>query len=152
MNRFVRPNRQQPNAPGSSQINFAAAKKTVLLDPGRYELRIERAELVGRQGNTSIALTTTDIASGQIVNTKPMWVAGPNAKSGDLSEQNQAVIADLLRLGGQPLEGDPAVLLKGLVGLRFVGDLGIESDQNANPFNSLRGVEPADPTESVRDD
>ena len=49
MNRFVRPNRQQPNAPGSSQINFAAAKKTVLLDPGRYELRIERAESVRRQ-------------------------------------------------------------------------------------------------------
>lgn len=152
MNRFVRPNRQPAKAPGSSQINFAAAKKTVLLDPGRYELRIERAESVRRQGNTSIALTTTDIASGQIVNTKPMWVAGPNAKSGDLSEQNQAVIADLLRLAGQPLDGDPAVLLKGLVGLRFLGDLGIESDQNANPFNSLRGVEPADPTESVRDD
>ena len=152
MNRFVRPNSQQANAPGSVKLNFATAKKTVLLDPGRYELRIERAELVRRQGNTSIALTTTDIASGQIVNTKPMWVAGPNAKSGDLSEQNQAVIADLLRLAGQPLDGDPAVRLKGLVGLRFLGDLGIESDQNANPFNSLRGVEPADPAEPVRDD
>ena len=152
MNRFVRPNRQQPNAPGSSQINFAAAKKTVLLDPGRYELRIERAELVGRQGNTSIALTTTDIASGQIVNTKPMWVAGPNARFGDLAERNQAIIADLLRLAGQPLEGDTAALLASLAGLRFMGDLGIESDQNANPFNSLRGVEPADPAEPVRDD
>lgn len=152
MNRFVRPSSRQANAPGPFQINFAAAKKTVLLDPGRYELRIERAELVGRQGNTSIALTTTDIASGQIVNTKPMWVAGPNARFGDLAEQNQAVIADLLRLGGQPLEGNLAGLLKGLVGLRFLGDLGIESDQNANPFNSLRGVEPADPAEPVRDD
>ena len=152
MNRFVRPSSRQANAPGPSQINFAAAKKTVLLDPGRYELRIERAESVRRQGNTSIALTTTDIASGQIVNTKPMWVAGPNARFGDLAEQNQAVIADLLRLGGQPLEGDLAGLLKGLVGLRFLGDLGIESDQNANPFNSLRGVEPADPAEPVRDD
>lgn len=142
MNRFVRPNRQPAKAPGSSQINFAAAKKTILLDPGLYELRIERAEPVGRNGNTSVALTLTDIASGQIVNTKPMWVAGPNARFGDLAERNQAIIADLLRLAGQPLEGDTAALLASLAGLRFMGDLGIESDQNANPFNSLRGVEP----------
>ena len=112
MNRFIRPNRQQTNTPGSSQIDFAAAKKPVLLDPGLYRLQLERAELVGRNGNTSIALTLTDIASGQIVSTKPMWVDGPNARSGDLAEQNRAVIADLLRLAGQPLDGDPTVLLK----------------------------------------
>ncbi len=150
MNRFVRPNSQQANAPGSTQINFATAKKPVLLDPGLYPLRLERAELVGRNGNSSVALTLTDITSGQIVATKPMWVAGPNARFGDLAEQNQAIIADLLRLAGQPLDGDPTALLKGLAGLQFIGDLGIESDQNANPFNSLRGVEPADPAESVR--
>lgn len=149
MNRFTRPIGKPP---GSIKLNFSLAKKTVLLDPGLYELRIERAELVGRQGNTSIALTLTDIASSQIVSTKPMWVDGPNAKSGDLAEQNQAVIADLLRLAGQPLDGDPAVVLKDVAGLRFLGDLGIENDQNGNPFNSLRGAEPAGTAESVRDD
>ena len=123
-----------------------AAQVTVLCE------RIERAELVGRNGNTLVALTLTDIASGPIVATKPMWVAGPNARSGDLAEQNQAVIADLLRLAGQPLEGGTAALLASLAGLRFMGDLGIERDQTANPFNSLHGAEPADPSESVRDD
>ena len=152
MNRFIRPNRQQANTPGSSQIDFAAAKKPVLLDPGLYPLQLERAELVGRNGNTSVALTLTDIASGQVVSTRPMWVDGPNARSGDLAEQNRAVIADLLRLAGQPLDGDTQVLLKGLAGLRFMGDLGIESDQNANPFNTLRGAEPADQGEPVRHD
>lgn len=147
MNRFTRP---PGKPPGSSQINFSAAKKAILLDPGLYELRIERAEPVGRNGNTSVALTLTDVASGQIVNTKPMWVDGPNARFGDLAERNRAIIADLLRLAGQPPDGDTTALLKGLAGLQFIGDLGIESDQNANPFNSLRGVEPADPAESVR--
>ena len=108
--------------------------------------------MVGRKGNTSVALTLTDIASGQVVSTRPMWIAGPNARSGDLAEQNRAVIADLLRLADQPLDGDLTVLLKGLAGLRFMGDLGIETDQNANPFNTLRGAEPADPDESVRHD
>lgn len=152
MNRFIRPNRQQTNTPGSSQIDFAAAKKPVLLDPGLYRLQLERAELVGRNGNTSIALTLTDIASGQIVSTKPMWVDGPNARSGDLAEQNRAVIADLLRLARQPLDRDTATAISGLSGLRFLGDLGIASDQNGNPFNSLRGAEPADPDEPVRHD
>ena len=44
MNRFIRSNRQQTNAPGSFQIDFAAAKKPVLLDPGLYRLQLERAE------------------------------------------------------------------------------------------------------------
>ena len=149
MARFTRP----PGRPaGPTKINFAAAKKAILLDPGVYELQIERAELVGRNGNTSVALTLTDIASGQVVSTRPMWVDGPNARSGDLAEQNRAVIADLLRLAGQPLDGDPTALLEGLAGLRFMGDLGIESDQNGNPFNTLRGAEPADPDEPVRHD
>jgi hypothetical protein len=149
MNRFIRPTRKSTD---STKLNFATAKKTVLLDPGLYELRIEHAEAVGRTGNTSVALKLTDIASGQIIATKPMWVAGPNARSGDLAEQNKATIADLLRLAGQPLEGDSSVLLKGLVGLRFLGDLGIENDRNANPYNNLRGAEPVDPDESVRDE
>lgn len=152
MNRFIRPNRQQTNTPGSSRIDFAAAKKPVLLDPGLYQLQLERAELVGRNGNISIALTLIDIASGQIVSTKPMWVDGPNARSGDLAEQNRAVIADLLRLAGQPLDCNTATAISGLAGLRFLGDLGIASDQNGNPFNSLRGAEPADPDESARHD
>ena len=53
-------------------------------------------------------MTLTDIASGQVVSTRPMWIDGPNARSGDLAEQNRAVIADLLRLAGQPLDGDTA--------------------------------------------
>ena len=47
MNRFIRPNRQQTNAPGSSQIDFAAAKKPVLLDPGLYRAAA-RARRTGR--------------------------------------------------------------------------------------------------------
>jgi len=151
MNRFVRPNRQQTNTP-ASQIDFAAAKKSVLLDPGLYRLLLERAELARRNGNTSVVLTITDIATGQIISTKPMWIDGPHARSGDLAEQNRAVIADLLRLAGQPLDGDPAVLLEGLTGLRFTGDLGIERDQNGNPFNTLRGAEAADQGELVPHD
>ena len=116
MNRFIRPNRQQTNTPGSSQIDFAAAKKPVLVDPGLYRLQVERAELVGRNGNTSVALTLTDIASGQVVSTRPMWVDGPNARSGNLAEQHKAVIADLLRLAGQPLDGDTATAISGLAG------------------------------------
>ena len=81
-----------------------------------------------------------------------MWVDRPNARSGNLAEQNRAVIADLLRLAEQPLDADLPVLLKGLAGLRFMGDLGIESDQNANPFNTLRGAEPADQGEPARHD
>ena len=99
MPRFIRPNRQQTNTPGSSRIDFAAAKKPVLLDPGVYELQIERAELVvGRNGNTSVVLTLIDIASGQVVSTRPMWIASSNARFGDLAEQNRAVLAGLLRL------------------------------------------------------
>ena len=110
MNRFTR----SPGKPaGPTKINFAAAKKAILLDPGVYELQIERAELVvGRNGNTSVALTLTDIASGQVVSTRPMWVAGPNARSGDLAEQNRAVIQELLRLAGHRSKATPRGLLK----------------------------------------
>jgi hypothetical protein len=152
MNRFIRPNRQQTNTAGSYRIDFAAAKKPVLLDPGLYRLHLERAELVGRNGNISIALTLTDIASGHIVSTKPMWVHGPNARPGDLAEQHKAVIADLLRLAGQPLDGDTATVISGLAGLQFQGDLGIASDQSGNPFNTLRGAGSADPDQPVRHD
>ena len=152
MNRFIRPNRQQTNTPVSSRIDFAAAKKPVLLDPGLYQLQLERAELVGRNGNISVALTLTDIDSGQFVSTKPMWIDGPNARSGDLAEQHKAVIADLLRLAGQPLDGDTATAISGLAGLRFQGDLGIASDQSGNPFNTLRAAGSDDPDEPVRHD
>jgi hypothetical protein len=149
MNRFTRP----PSRPaGPTKINFAAAKKAILLDPGVYELQIERGDLVGRNGNTNVALTITDIATGQIISTKPMWIDGPHARSGDLAEQNRAVIADLLRLAGQPLDGDSATAIAGLAGVRFLGDLGIASDQSGNPFNTLRGAEAADDDESVRHD
>jgi hypothetical protein len=65
---------------------------------GLYRLQLERADLVGRNGKTSIALTLTDIASGQIVSTRPMWIASSNARFGDLAEPNRAVLAGLLRL------------------------------------------------------
>ena len=44
MNRFIRSSRQQTNTPGSFGINFATAKKPVLLNPGLYRLQLDRAE------------------------------------------------------------------------------------------------------------
>ena len=58
MNRFIRPSRQQANTPGSSRIDFAAAKKPVLLDPGLYRSpRDSRADICSTSGRASSAIT-----------------------------------------------------------------------------------------------
>src|SRR5262249_34700992 len=53
MNRFIRSKRQQTNTP-AFQIDFAAAKKPVLLDPGLY---LARADIYSTSGRASSATT-----------------------------------------------------------------------------------------------
>jgi hypothetical protein len=128
MRKFVR---QKSNG-GAPDVNLdfgaAAAKVPRTFEPNEYRLRVEAARVVQRNSNVSIALDLVEIDSGSRVAGAPLWVDGPKSDAGNLTAENQHLIAQLLTLAKLPTSGNVGELIPKLAGLEFDARLVVAID------------------------
>jgi hypothetical protein len=93
MRKFVR--QKSNNAAPDVNIDFGAAVAKVarVYEPDSYRLRIESARVVQRNQNILVVIDLIELESGGRVDTRPLWVDGPNSGAGNLTADNQHLIA-----------------------------------------------------------
>ena len=77
---------------------------------------------------------------GDRVDSRPLWVDGPNAGAGPFAAENQHLLAQLLTLAGQPTSGNVGALIPKLAGLEFDGRLVLETDSSGRTYNALAAI------------
>ncbi|HEY8007149.1 MAG TPA: hypothetical protein VIF02_04100 [Methylocella sp.] len=144
MKKFTRPSFRKAST-ATLDIDFGAAAQQVarVFEPDVYTLRIETARVVQNNANISIATDIIEVESGARVDTRPIWVDGPNAGAGQLTAANQHLIAQLLTLAGQPTAGNVSTLVPHLSGLVFEARLALNIDsRTGRTFNVLADIFP----------
>jgi hypothetical protein len=132
-----------PTATLNLDFGAAATQVAQIFEPGVYTLRIKTACVVQNNANISIAIDIIEMESGVRVDTRPIWVDGPNAGVGQLAAANQHLIAQLLTLAGQPTAGNVSTLVPHLSGLAFEARLALNIDhRTGRTFNVLADVFP----------
>jgi hypothetical protein len=136
------PSQTPINAP--AVIDFGAASDQVarVLDPGVYALRIESARVIQKNENTLIVLDLVEVEKGRVA-LQPIWIDGPNVKSGGLAAENRHLIAQLLTLAGQPTQGNVGDLIPKLARLSFEARLVLSTDgRTGRIYNALAEIFP----------
>jgi hypothetical protein len=131
------------NGSVNANIDFGAASTKIprIVETGDYRLKVESARIIGKNQNILVALDLIDTESGSRIATRPLWVDGPKADSGDLVAENQYLIAQLLELRKLPTSGPVGDLIPKLVGLEFNANLVVSVDtRSGRSFNSVAGV------------
>ena len=145
MKKFLR--QKSDNTP-TAEINLdfgaAAARVARVFEPDEYKMRIETARVVQSGQNVLIALDLVMAESGDRIDSRPLWVDGPNAGAGPFAAANQNLLAKLLTLAGQPTTGNVNALIPKLTGLEFEGYLILKRDSTGRTSNALTTVHPAD--------
>jgi hypothetical protein len=141
MRKFVR---QKANG-GTPDVNIdfgaAAAKIARILEPQDYKLRIESARVISKNENTLVALDLVEVESGNRVDGRPLWVEGPKSDAGNLTSENQHLIAQLLTLAKLPTSGNVGELIPKLAGLEFEARLVLAVDnRSGRSFNAIADV------------
>jgi hypothetical protein len=141
MKKFVRQkaNNQAPDV----ELDFGAAVAKVarIFEPDEYKLRIDSARVIGRNQNVLIALDLIETQSGGRVDSRPIWVDGPNANAGNLVAENQHLIAQLLTLANLPTVGNVSTLIPKLAGLEFDARLVLAVDnRSGRSFNAIADI------------
>ena len=78
---------------------------------------------------------------GGRVNSRPLWVDGPNAGAGHLAAENQHLLAQLLALAGLPTAGKLNELIPKLTGLEFDARLVLATDRrDGRTFNTIAAI------------
>lgn len=140
MKKFVR---QKSNnaAPVTIDFGAAAAKVARIFAPGEYKLRIASARVIQRNQNVLIALDLVELESGSRVDGRPLWVEGPNSSAGDLTAENQDLIAQLLKFAKQPTVGNVGDLIPKLAGLEFDARLVLAIDnRSGRSYNAIAEI------------
>jgi hypothetical protein len=118
----------------------AAAKAARVFEPEDYKLRIESARVVQSGQNVLIALELVMADDGDRVDTRALWVDGPNAGIGPFAAENQNLIAQLLALAHQPTSGNVNDIIPKLAGLEFEAYLILKRDSNGRPYNAIATI------------
>jgi hypothetical protein len=141
MRKFVR---QKANGGAPDvKIDFgaAAAKVARVFEPSDYRLKIQSAKVIQPNGNVLVVLDLVEVESGGRVDSRPLWVDGPNADAGNLVAENQNLIAQLLTLAKLPTSGNVGGLIPKLAGLEFDARLVLSVDnRSGRSFNSVADV------------
>jgi hypothetical protein len=122
----------------------AAARVSRVFEPDDYKMRIESARVVRSGQNVLIALDLVMVEGGDRIDSRALWVDGPNAGAGPFAAENQNLLAKLLTLAGQPTTGNVNALIPKLTGLEFEGYLILKRDSTGRISNALTTVHPAD--------
>jgi hypothetical protein len=141
MRKFVR-QKANGNVPDVNlDFGAAAAKIAQLFEPDEYRIRIEAARVIPKNQNVLIALDLIEMESGGRIASQPLWVDGPNANSGNLTSENQHLIAQLLTLAKLPTAGNVSELIPRLAGLTFDARLVLTVDnRSGRSFNAIADV------------
>jgi hypothetical protein len=119
----------------------AAAKVAHVLEPGDYKLRIESARVIQSAQNILIVLDLVEADSGGRVDSRPLWVDGPNAGAGQFVMENRHRIAQLLSLVGLPTVGNVGALIPQLAGLEFDARLVLATDsRSGRTYNAIAEI------------
>jgi hypothetical protein len=143
MRKFKR--EQKPNGGARDvELDFGAASAKVaqLFEQGEYKLRIEGAKVIEtKEKNILIALDLVDVDSGGRISGRPLWVDGPKSDAGNLTAENQHLVAQLLTLAKLPTAGNVSDLIPKLSGLEFDGRLMLSTDKRTGQsFNAIAAV------------
>jgi hypothetical protein len=141
MRKFVR-QKANGNVPDVNlDFGAAAAKIAQLFEPDEYRIRIEAARVIPKNQNILVALDLIEMESGGRIASQPLWVDGPNANSGNLTSENQHLIAQLLTLAKLPTAGNVSELIPRLAGLTFDARLVLTVDnRSGRSFNAIADV------------
>lgn len=141
MRKFVR---QKGNGNGPAPtIDFGAASSKVarIFEPDEYRLKIEAAKVILRNSNVLVVLDIVEVETGNRVDTRPIWVDGPNSDAGNLTAENQHLVAQLLTLRKLPTVGDVDELIPKLSGLEFAAHLVLATDsRSGRAYNAIADV------------
>lgn len=86
-------------------------------------------------------LDLVETETGGRVDTRPLWVDGPNSHAGDLTAANQHTIGQLLTLKKLPTAGNVSALIPKLAGLEFDGRLVLGVDnRSGRSYNAIADV------------
>ena len=135
--------KRQTSNSGALDVNIdfgaAATKVARTFEPGDYKLRLESARIIEKNQNILIALDLIETESGRRVDTRPLWVDGPKSDAGNLTAENQYLIAQLLTLAKLPTGGN--VPIPKLAGLEFDARLVLAVDnRSGRSFNTVADV------------
>jgi hypothetical protein len=133
------------NSDGSDDLSATKIKqRRKLFDPGEYDVTASKAELVTnkrRTGDVSVALELHDADNPhELIDLRPLWVAGPNADRGTLAERNQGILIDLLTAAGVAESSYSELtntVLNSLIGKTFGVELGIDQGRMGGTFNTI---------------
>src|SRR6516165_9802829 len=141
MKKFIR--QKAANQAPDVELDFgaAAAKVARVFEPDEYKVRIESARVIQRNQNILIALDLIETESGGRIDSRPLWVEGPNANNGNLAAENQHLVAQLLTLAKLPTSGNVSELIPKLAGLEFDARLILAVDnRSGRSFNAIADI------------
>jgi hypothetical protein len=141
--KFVRQSQKSNGGVPDVNIDFgaAAAKVARVFEPEDYKLRIESARVIPKNQNVLVALDLVEVESGSRVDGRPLWVEGPKSDAGNLTADNQHLIAQLLTLAKLPTSGNVGELVPKLAGLVFEARLVLAVDnRSGRSFNAIADV------------
>jgi hypothetical protein len=124
-------------------LDFGAAEPRIghTYEPGEYAMRVESARVIQRNNNVLIVLDLVEAENNRRVDTRPLWVDGPNSNAGNLVAENQHLIAQLLTIAKLPTAGNVGELIPKLGGLEFTGRLVLAVDsRSGRSFNAVAEV------------
>jgi hypothetical protein len=142
MRKFVRQKSVNGNAP-DLKLDFGAAAEKIarIFEPSEYRLRIQSAKVIQRNENVLIVLDLVELESGGRVDSRPLWVDGPKSDAGNLTAENQNIVAQLLTLAKLPTAGNVSTLIPKLTGLEFDARLVLAVDnRSGRSFNALADI------------
>ena len=111
MRKFVRQKSNSGVPDVSMNFGAAAAKVARVFEHGEYKLRIESAKVIQKNENILIVLDLIETETGGRVAGLPLWVDGPRSDAGNLTAENQHLIAQLLTLAKLPTVGNVSELI-----------------------------------------
>jgi hypothetical protein len=129
------------NAEVTLDFGAAAAKVARVFEPDGYKLRIESARVIQSNQNVLVALDLIEAEGGGRVDSRPLWVDGPNAGAGQLIMESRHLVAQLLTLVGLPTAGNVGALIPQLAGLEFDARLVLAIDsRSGRTYNALAEI------------
>ena len=128
-------------APINLDFGAAAAKVPITFEPGEYRLKVQAARVVEHNDNILIGLDLVELDTGNRVSGMPLWVAGPKSDGGNLTAENQNLIAQLLTLKQLPTSGNVSELIPQLADLEFDARLVVAKDnRTGRTYNAIADV------------
>ena len=142
---FKPPSRTAATGKLSVDLGDLPQERRTLFEPGAYSCRVEKCGLTTKRfsSNVSVILELRELTTGEAVDMRALWIAGPRQARGTMAARNRQIVTDLLAaIGVSPdsyssIDDDKLTLLQGRA---FDLDLGIDQGNAGGTFNVINRV------------